>query len=168
MSLVVKGRAFSGLIVLCVWHTWWRHQMETFSVLLAICAGNSPVPGEFPTQRPVTLSFDVYFDLRLNKRLSKQSQGWWFETLLCPFWLHSNELWRHQNGNIFRVTGPLWGASNASIDISCDVCFSKRFNKYLSCRWFETRRRSFNINVIMMFKILCDLSTGEFNKTIDY
>ena len=28
--------------------TWWRHQMEIFSALLAICAGNSPVPGEFP------------------------------------------------------------------------------------------------------------------------
>ena len=55
--------------------------METFSALLALCAGNSPVPGEFPTQRPVTRSFDVYFDLRPNKRLSKQSWGWWFETL---------------------------------------------------------------------------------------
>ena len=33
--------------------SWWRHQMETASALLAICAGNSPVPGEFPTQRPV-------------------------------------------------------------------------------------------------------------------
>ena len=41
--------------------------METFSALLAICVGNSPVPGEFPTQRPVTRSFDVFFDLRLNK-----------------------------------------------------------------------------------------------------
>ena len=50
--------------------SWWRHQMEIFSALLAICAGNSPVPGEFPTQRPVTQSFDVYFDLRPNKRLS--------------------------------------------------------------------------------------------------
>ena len=39
--------------------------METFSALLAICAGNSPVPGEFPAQRPVTRSFDVFFDLRL-------------------------------------------------------------------------------------------------------
>ena len=28
---------------------------------------------EFPTQRPVTRSFDVFFDLRPNKRLSKQS-----------------------------------------------------------------------------------------------
>ena len=55
--------------------------METFSALLAICAGNSPVPGEFPTQRPVTRSFDVYFDLRPNKWLSKQSWGWWFESL---------------------------------------------------------------------------------------
>ena len=37
-------------------HSWWRHQMETFSALLALCAGNSPVPGEFPAQRPVTRS----------------------------------------------------------------------------------------------------------------
>ena len=47
--------------------------MEAFSVLLAICGGNSPVPGEFPAQRLVTRSFDVFFDLRLNKWLSKQS-----------------------------------------------------------------------------------------------
>ena len=39
--------------------TWWRHQMGTFSALLAICAGNSSVPGELPTKRPVTRSFDV-------------------------------------------------------------------------------------------------------------
>ena len=41
--------------------------METFSALLAICVGNSPVTGEFPAQRPVTRSFDVFFDLRLNE-----------------------------------------------------------------------------------------------------
>ena len=46
--------------------SWWRHQMETFSALLAICVGNSPVPGEFPSQRPVTMSFDVFFDLPLG------------------------------------------------------------------------------------------------------
>ena len=73
---------------------WWRHQMETFSALLAICAGNSPVPGEFPTQRPVTRSFDVYFNLRPNKRLSKQLWGWWFET-------QSRPLWRYRNGILF-------------------------------------------------------------------
>ena len=70
-----------------IYNTWWRHQMETFSALLAICAGNSPVPGEFPTQRPVTRSFNVFFD----KRLSKQSWGWWFETLPCTLWRHCND-----------------------------------------------------------------------------
>ena len=46
--------------------SWWRHQMETFSVLLALCAGNSPVSGEFPSQRPVTRSCDVFVDLCPN------------------------------------------------------------------------------------------------------
>ena len=46
--------------------SWWRHPMETFAALLVISAGNSPVTGEFPAQRPVTQSFDVFFDLRLN------------------------------------------------------------------------------------------------------
>ena len=77
------------------WHRslpWWRHQMETFSVLLAFCAGNSPVTGEFPSQMPVTRSFDVFFDLCSNNRLSKQLWGWWFET-------PSRSLWRHFNGD---------------------------------------------------------------------
>ena len=63
--------------------------METFSALLAICAGNSPARW-FPAQRPVTQSFDVFFDLRLNKRLSKQSLGWWLETLSRPLLRHRN------------------------------------------------------------------------------
>ena len=50
--------------------------MKTFSALLAPCAGNSTVIGEFPLQRPMRWSFDVLFDLRLNKRLSKQSWNW--------------------------------------------------------------------------------------------
>ena len=49
-------------------------------------------PGEFPTQRPVTRSFDVFFDLRLNKPLSKQPWGWWFETLWRSLWRHRNAL----------------------------------------------------------------------------
>ena len=63
---------------------------KTFSALLAFCAENSLVTGIFPVQRPVTRSFDVLFDLRLNKRLSKQSWGWWFETLSRPSWRNCN------------------------------------------------------------------------------
>ena len=69
---------------------WWRHQNGNIFRVMAICAGNSPVPGEFPTQRPVTRSFDVFFDLRPNKRLSKQSWGWWFETPSRSLWRHSD------------------------------------------------------------------------------
>ena len=54
--------------------------------------GEFTYPGEFPAQRPVTRSFDVFFDLRLNKRLSKQPWGWWFETPSCPLWRHCNAL----------------------------------------------------------------------------
>ena len=61
-------------------------------MLLALCAGNSPVTGEFPTQRPVMQSFGVFFDLRQNKRLSKQWWGWWFETPSCPSLHHCNEM----------------------------------------------------------------------------
>ena len=49
--------------------------METFSALRAICPGNSPVTSEFPAQRPVKRSFDVFFDLRLNKLLSLSEAG---------------------------------------------------------------------------------------------
>ena len=95
-------------------YPWWRHQMETFSALLAICAGNSPVTGEFPEQRPVTRSFDVFFDLRLNKLLSKQSWGWWFETLSRPLWCHCNAacLWQktdwYMGESDHSRTGPLF------------------------------------------------------------
>ena len=52
--------------------------METFFALLALCAGNSPVPGEFLSQRPVTRSLAIFFDQRLNKQLSKeQDAGDW-------------------------------------------------------------------------------------------
>ena len=70
---------------------WWRYQMQTFSALLAICSGNLPVTGEFSAQRPVTWSFDVFFDQRMNKRLSKQSWGWWFQTPSLPLWRHCSE-----------------------------------------------------------------------------
>ena len=59
---------------------WWHHQMETFPALLALCEGNPPVTGGFTSQRPVRRSFDVFLDLRLNKRLSKQMRRKWFES----------------------------------------------------------------------------------------
>ena len=65
-----------------------------FRVTGPLC-GEFTGPGEFPEQWPVTRSFDVLFDLRLNKRLRKQSWGWWFETLSSPLWPHRNEKWKY-------------------------------------------------------------------------
>ena len=62
-----------------------------FRVIDPLC-GEFTGPGEFPAQRPVTRSFDVFFDLRLNKRLSKQPRGWWFETPPCSLWRQRNVL----------------------------------------------------------------------------
>ena len=82
------------IIMFAAFIAWWHHQMETFSALMAIYTGIAPVTGEFPAKRPVTRSFDVFFDLHLNERLSKQWWGWWFE-------IPSRPLWRHRMGPTF-------------------------------------------------------------------
>ena len=86
----------------------WRHQMEIFSALLAICEGNPPIIGGFPSRRPVTRNIDVFFDRRLNKWLSKPRRRW-FETLSHSFWRQCNVPNIHQSNNImlwslFRVS----------------------------------------------------------------
>ena len=69
----------------------WRHQMETFSKLLALCEGNhwslvdSPHKGQWQ-------NFGIFFDLHLNKRLSKHSKCRWFEMPSCSLWRHGKEI----------------------------------------------------------------------------
>ena len=94
--------------------------METFSALLALCAGNSPVTGEFPSQRPVTRSFDVFFDLCLNKRLSKQ------------LWVNLRRNFAHNDVTVMtRFSLHRGEVSNTLISTSCNpsghrfsACFS--------------------------------------------
>ena len=115
--------------------SWWCHQMKTFSVLLAICAGNSSVTDEFLTQRPVTQSFDVFFDLRLNKWLSKQGWGWWFE-------MPSRSLWRHCNVATTLDTEGLvlqhQGVSSRRADYA-----SMRFRLFLWVNYFVMHDRNY-------------------------
>ena len=80
-----------------------------FGVTGPLC-GEFTGPGEFPAQRPVTRSFDVSFNLRLNKPLSKQSWGWWFETL-------SRSLWRHRN--VFVKSDAEFKQVLANSDVGC-------------------------------------------------
>ena len=69
----------------CQPDTWWRHQMATFSTSLALCKGNPPVTSGFPSQWPVTRSFDV---LPAPQQMVEQ-------TIETP----SRSLWRHCNEN---------------------------------------------------------------------
>ena len=106
--------------------SWWRHQMETFSALLTLCAGNSPVTGEFPVQRSVTRGFDVFFDLRLDRQLSKQWRRWWYETLPLSLWRHCKVL------HVPHVTLP-WA----------ETCFTwpeATQRKEMDSAWFGTCR----------------------------
>ena len=88
--------------------------METFSALLALCVGNSSVPGEFSTQRTVTLSFKVFFDVSPTKRLSNQSWGWWFET-------PSHSLWRHMKWNASKFQAMIMKLSPSTDPIMVDI-----------------------------------------------
>ena len=78
-------------------------------------------PSEFPTQRPMTRSFDVFFDLRLNKRLSKQPWGWWFETPSWSLWRQCNDFHVRQSNSLLQ-----WLSVNAYL-----VC-----QKLYECIWY--------------------------------
>ena len=83
VTMACCGTAISGTIMMT------SSNGNIFRITGPLC-GEFNGPGEFPAQRPVMRSFDVFFDLRPNKRLSKQPWGWWFET---PLW----SLWRQRN-----------------------------------------------------------------------
>ena len=90
--------------------------METFSALLSLCAGNSPVTSEFPSQRPLMRSFDVFFHLRLNKRLRKQSRRLWFETPSHSLWRDCNVSWNLLICNAYQFcSSNLWVLQHHSV-----------------------------------------------------
>ena len=119
------------------WHghrPWWRHQMETISAFLALCAGNLPVTGEFSSQMPVTRSFDVLLDLRPNKWFSKQSRGWWFET-------RSHPLWRHGNAECYRPPSYTLRPSNMLLRVCDDtILYGEEIKYYTAFVVLDTRR----------------------------
>ena len=109
------------------------------SVLLALCAGKSPVSGEFPSQRPVTQSFDVFFDLWLNERLSKQSCGWWSETPSCLLWRHCNVKMRCVTWRPFRlgITTFLAGRNGHHQACKADELIMIHYPIKLGTSWYD-------------------------------
>ena len=134
----------SQRLLIFIEYSLWRHQMETFSVLLALGAGKSPVTSEFPAQRPVTWSFDVFFYLRLNKRLSKQSWGRWFETPLRPLWRHCNVSKNNLSG-LFCASIKNTSESFAPVTIEYNLLHN---NKVVNCLCNHKMKRSFYYSYI--------------------
>ena len=124
----------------------WVNHDESWiiSALPGLCVGNSLVTGEFPSQRPVTRGFDVFFDLRLNKRLSKQSWGWWCETPWCHYdvtVLSLVALVASLSTDIIQQM-PLQSRHN-----ECDgVSNHRRFHRLLNC-WFRCRQKKSKLRV---------------------
>ena len=112
-----------------------------FHVTGPLC-GEFTGPGEFPAQRPVTRSFDVFFDLRLNKRLSKQQWGWWFETPSLSLWRQCNDVWNFWN-NLF----TLYHSSSCYSKYFRISLFHKLINKKVRCDdmfiFRDSKRESF-------------------------
>ena len=110
--------------------TLWRHQMEAFSALLALGAGNSPVTGEFPSQRPVTRSFGVFLWSGPEQTLSKQNRlkRRWFETPSCSLWRHCNDL-----------SKMLFKSQNHWVRITSSACSHDKTatKKYCALQWCE-------------------------------
>ena len=133
--------------------SWWRHQMETLSALLTLCGGNPPVTGGFPSQRPVTQK--LFWGMRLNKRLMKQSRGRWFESPPSSFWRHCNvvlPIWCKCDDNDFAWT--YWNISlnlywlflgMSVISFWCSVFrnMTQDINPALSQKWTQKRNSVF-------------------------
>ena len=89
-------------ILFCVSEFWYLSTKATYKTsiimmtssngyIFRVCEGNPPISGDLRSHRPATHGFRVFFDLPLNKRLSKHSWCWWFETPASSLWRYCND-----------------------------------------------------------------------------
>ena len=134
-----------------------------FRVTGPLC-GEFTGPGEFPAQSPVTRSFNVFFDLRLNKRLSRQSRRRWFETSSSSLWRHYyaknrlfklalNDLMMPWHGNTSLLTRPVDSSRTGSIMRSFgDFNRSMLLNKQ-SC-WRDMKGNGLHVTLLLSLLLL--------------
>ena len=99
--------------------------METFSALLAFCAGNSSVFSGFPLTKAIDAELWCFFDLSRNQQLSKQWRRQWYETPSHPLWRHCNA----KGSSKLHITGPFWGNPPESGHLK-QVVLQKAFLKH--------------------------------------
>ena len=119
---------------------WWRHQMESFSASLALCEGNSPITGEFRSQRPVTQSFDVFIDLRLNSWANHRDHSAHYDVTVMGktysnwlvFHLHVWPVSCISNVTYDTYVCTLWTIPISRTFINKHRCFQKHIQAYLA------------------------------------
>ena len=99
---------------------WYHHDMDTLSTLLALCDGNPPVTGGFPSQGVIIRISDICLVVRLNKLLSKQSSYWWSETS-----------WRSRDVTLMSIPGPWFLSVFVCVGASlCPIIMIPRLSAY--------------------------------------
>ena len=131
-----------------------------FRVTGPLC-GEFTGPGEFPAQRPVTRSFDVFFDLCLNKRLSKQPWGWWFET---PAW----SLWRHRNGLIGHLIVSLKVSSSLPLQAQSVAKISSTWYMLSAIHWAYQTHIGNNMTETLILSFLSNLDGCTESRHFDH
>ena len=128
--------------------------------------GKTSGPRWIPAQRSVTRSFDVFFDLCLNKRLSKQWWGWWFETLSHPLWRHSNVSFKfremRENANTFvffwnKVSTTTYEYTTMTTFLLLD--WRHNVNDINCCNWYLLSYLTVGFS---FFSLLISISTNIF------
>ena len=120
-------------------------------------------PGEFPTQRPVTRNFDVFFDLRLNKRLNKQPRGWSFETPSWSVWRHCNVVGRGEQHDTrkYRLISKIvilleaqW--NSISYEVKClKITSDITISFWIKYTFFRKNKNSVEIDKVCWFEFYC-------------
>ena len=144
--------------------SWWRNQMEIFSALLALCEGNPSVTG----QRPVTRNLDIFFHLRLNKLLSKQSRHWCFETPSRSWWRHYNVLCDTCRIGSWQVSSwKAWCLTASFVSPVRRICWKCLIREHMKqCRLFSVnkiinscRNFEYKISNLVINTSICMLQT---------
>ena len=130
--------------------------MEKISVVLALCAGDSPVTSEFPSQRSMARSFDFVLDLGLNKRLGKQSRHRCFQTPSCPLWRHYDWKLVERSGHI--LTFPFFQSAhfNSLLPPYGDIDLCQHWLRW----WFVALANEYEVPVVPCGNHLRTISQG--------
>ena len=147
----IHTKSVHHIPVTCVLFTmsWWLHQIETFSVLLAICAANSPVTGKFPALKPVAWSFDFFICAWINGWVNNREAG---DLRRTP----SRPLWRHCNGAVIYPTDSQLVGTLFTHDISATiryilVCVDSSTNEFKLRNWFICQSNSLFYFIAYMY-----------------